>query len=159
MVESGGPVLSGSGGESMTAPQLLRKRGGPGARRAQAAPPVGIGPGLKVKTKRATARELGGFVLFAVDMDSLPSLAAAARPDYVVNAFGLQAEAWAQAGGRYGVLNAHIPEARIIAAAVGSRYERRAAANPEGAAGELARFVAELGRLFESAGGRAHGGE
>lgn len=159
MVESGGPVFSGSGGESMTAPQLLRKRGGPGARRAQAAPPVGIGPGLKVKTKQTTGGSLAGFVLFGVYMDALPSLAAAARPDYTISAGGRRVKVWTQSGGRYGAIGLQTPEARIIAAAAGSRYERRAAANPEGAAGELARFVAELGRLFESAGGRAHGGE
>lgn len=143
----------------MTESPMRGERGGPGARRPRGAPPVGIGPGLNVRTKRAAAKSLGGFVLFAVDMDLLPSLAAAARPDYTICAGGARTNVWTQAGGRYGVLGAHVPEARIIAAAVGSRYERRAAAAPECAAEEFARFVAELGRLFESTNGGAHGNE
>lgn len=139
----------------MTARQSQRERGGRGARQAQAAPPVGIAPGLRIKTRQATARALCGYTLFGVNMDRLPSLAAAARADYTIRAGGLRVKVWTQAGGQYGIINLHTPEARVIAAAVGARYERRAAENPGRAAEEFARFVAGLGMLFEFSGGRA----
>lgn len=117
------------------------------------APPVGVSPALRVKTKHTTGESLAGFVLFGVFMGALPSLAAAARPDYTISAGGRRVMVWTQAGGRYGIIDLHTPEARVIAAAVGAGYERRAAMNPGDAAEEFARFVASLSSYFEAAGG------